>query len=112
MHLCKGETMAVQITFKRGDTLVLQNTITINAVPQDITNWTITSKVRHTGSNFVDELVVTKTDAVNGVYQLKKQDTTAWPTKTLLCDVQYTLPSGQIISTETFELPVVADVTY
>ena len=105
--------MTVSIPFKRGDTFILQNTVSINTAAQDITTWTITSKVRHTSSNFVDELTVTKTDAVNGVYQLKKQDTSLWPTKTLLCDVQYVIASsGQVISTETFEIPVVADVTY
>lgn len=102
----------VSISTKRGDSFVLQCTCSINAVAQDITNWTITSKVRHISSNFVDELVVTKTDAVNGIYQLKKQDTTLWPVKTLLCDIQMVLPSGQIISTETFELIIVADVTF
>ena len=104
--------MTVSIPFKRGDSFILQNTVSINSVAQDITDWTIISKVRHPSSNFVDDLVVTKTDAISGIYQLKKQDTTAWPTKTLLCDVQYTLGSGQIISTETFEIPVVADVSY
>lgn len=102
----------VSISAKRGDTLILQNSVSINAVAQDITDWTITSKVRHVGSNFVDELAVTKTDAVNGIYQLKKQDTSLWPVKTLVCDIQMVLPSGQVISTETFELVIVADVTF
>ncbi|MBL0304369.1 MAG: hypothetical protein IPQ23_22210 [Cytophagaceae bacterium] len=103
--------MTVSIPFKRGDTFVIQNTVSINSVAQDITNWTIASKVRQ-GSAFVDELVITKVDAVNGVFQVKKQDTTLWPAKTIQCDIQYTLASGQVISTETFDIAVAADVTF
>lgn len=107
--------MALSINFKRGDTFILQNTIKLDNVAQDITLWTIESKIRQ-GTAFVDTLTVTKIDAVNGVYQIKKADTSSWPAstspKSLSMDIQYTLPSGQIISTETFEIACVADVTY
>jgi len=103
--------MSISIPMKRGDTLILQNSVKIYDVAQDITSWEIQSKVRQ-GTTFVDTLTVTKIDAVNGVYQVKKADTTAWPAKTLSMDIQYTLPSGQITSTETFEIVCVADITY
>ena len=106
--------MTVQISFKQGDSFLLQGTVKIDDIVQDITNWTIKSKVKQS-STFTDTLVVTKTDAANGVYKLSKDDTTAWPSgltpKTILCDIEYILPSGQIISTETFEILCVSGVT-
>lgn len=105
----------ISISFKRGDTFILQNTVKIDDVVQDITLWTIESKIRQ-GSTFVDSLTVTKTDALRGVYQVKKTDTSAWPSgaspKSLSMDIQYTLPSGQVVSTETFEIACVSDITY
>lgn len=106
--------MAVQINFKQGDSFILQGTVKIDNVVQDITDWTIKSKVKQS-TTFTDTLVVTKTDPVSGVYQLTKNDTTSWPAgvtpKVILCDVEYQLPSGQIISTETFEILCVSGVT-
>ena len=107
--------MSISIPFKQGDTFVLECTVKINNVVQDITDWTIASKVKLTSANFADTLTVTKLDAANGVYQIKKQDTTAWPSgttpKSILCDVEYTLPNTQIISTETFTIACVSGVT-
>lgn len=107
--------MPIVINFKQGDTFVLECTVKIDSVLQDITSWTIASKVKLASANFEDSLVVTKTDAANGVYQLKKQDTTAWPAgtnpKNLICDVQYTLANGNIISTENFTIACVNGVT-
>lgn len=105
----------ISIPFKQGDTFVLECTVKIDNVVQDITNWTIASKVKLANPAFEDSLVVTKIDAVNGVYQLKKQDTTAWPAgtnpKNLICDVQYILANGNIISTENFTIACVNGVT-
>ena len=105
----------ISIPFKQGDTFVLECTVKIDSVAVDITGWTIASKVKLANPPFEDTLVVTKTDAANGVYQLKKQDTTAWPSgtnpKTLICDVQYTLANGNIISTENFTISCVTGVT-
>ena len=106
--------MALQIPFKQGDTFVLQGTVKVDNVVQDITNWSIASKVKQS-TTFTDTLTVTKTDPTNGVFQIKKDDTTAWPAgtspKTLLCDIEYTMPSGQILSTDTFEILCVSGVT-
>lgn len=102
--------MTIKVDFKTGDTFLLQCVVKIDNVVQDITDWTIACSVKQ-GSTFLDSCTITKLDAANGLYQIKKQDTTAWPAKTLLCDVQYTLPSSQIISTETFEIACVAGIT-
>ena len=105
----------IQIPLKQGDTFVLEGVVKINDVVQDISDWSVNSKVVLSAANFTDTLVVTKVDAVNGKYQLKKQDTTAWPSsasgKAILCDVEYVLPSTQILSTETFSILCVSGIT-
>ena len=102
--------MAIQLPIKQGDSFILDAVVKIDNVVQDITLWTIESDLKQ-GTVFTDTFVVTKTDAVNGKYRLTKMDTSLWPTKTISCDVQYTLPSGQVISTETFEIPCTAGIT-
>lgn len=108
--------MAIVINFKQGDTFVLECIVKIDNVVQNITDWTIASKVKLPSANFEDTLVVTKTDAINGVFQVKKQDTTAWPSglispKLILCDIEYTLGNGQIISTENFTIASTTGIT-
>lgn len=96
-----------KIIFKRGDTFSLQAT----ANGEDITSWTIQSQVREATGTLVSELVVTKTDAVNGEYSLTHSGaTTAWPIKVLYCDIQYTV-GGVIASTETLRIEVIEDIT-
>lgn len=98
--------MSVTIDIKQGDTLLLECVVKIDGVVQDITSWVIKSTVKYS-TTFVENLVVTKYDPTVGKFRISKADTTAWPArfdnpKQLLCDIEYTLPSGQIISTETF----------
>ncbi len=100
----------VSIPFKRGDTFLVQGTVSQDSVAQDISGWAVRSQVRD-GSTLVSELVVAITSAADGTYTLTKSDTTAWPVKTLSCDIQYTTASGQIVSTETFQIVVQADIT-
>ena len=108
--------MTISIPIKNGDTFVLQCVVSVDGVVVDITDWTIASKVKLSSANFEDTLVVTKTDAINGVFQVKKQDTTAWPSglsspKLILCDIEYTLGNGQIISTENFTIASTTGIT-
>lgn len=96
-----------KILFKRGDTFSLQAT----ANGEDITSWTIQSQIRDASGTLVSELVVTKTDAINGEYSLAHSGTTdAWPLKVLYCDIQYTV-GGVVASTETFRIEVIEDIT-
>lgn len=100
----------VTIPFKRGDTFLVEGSVSDNAVPVDLTGWTIRSQVRN-GEALVADLGVTITNAAAGQYQLTKNDTTSWPVKDLSCDIEYTTDSGQIVSTETFTISCKADVT-
>ncbi len=104
--------MGVTISLKRGDTFLVQATAQQDGSPQDLTGWTIRSQVRN-GSSLVAELSVIYTNPGAGQYRLTcpASVTHNWPIKLLDCDVEYTSPAGQVISTETFKIDVKADVT-
>lgn len=104
--------MSLTIPLKRGDTFVLEATAQQNGSPQDLTGWAIRSQVRN-GSNLVAELDVSYTDRKAGRYRLAclASATQDWPVKALDCDIEYTSPAGQVVSTETFKIDVKADVT-
>lgn len=104
--------MSLTIPLKRGDTFVLEATAQQNGSPQDLTGWAIRSQV-HNGSNLVAELDVSYTDRDAGRYRLAcpASATQDWPVKALDCDIEYTSPAGQVVSTETFKIDVKADVT-
>ena len=96
---------------KRGDSFIVEAALTQNGEPQDLTGWSIRSQVRR-GNKLVAELAVEYVDRPTGVYRLSAPEGTAeWPVGTLRSDIEYTMPSGQIASTETFEFECVEDVT-
>ena len=94
------------ITIKRGDTLFLQCSVASNSLPQSLQNWQIKSTVKY-GPRQVSNLTVTKT---SDSFTLQGS-TTNWPVGVLQCDIQYTTDAGVVISTETFNITVVQDVT-
>lgn len=104
--------MTVAVPFKRGDTFLLEGVVSINSVAQDITGWTIRAQVRN-GAILVEALTVEYTDRSAGKFRLRANPvaTELWPVKELDCDIEYTLASGQVVSTETFKVNVKADVT-
>jgi len=105
----------ITVPFKRGDWFVAACTYAdkvdeSTTTPIDLTGWTVASQVRYKGT-LVSALTVTVTDAAAGAFQLEAQSTQDWPAKELACDIQYTAPSGQVMSTETFAINCVADET-
>ncbi|TXH14731.1 MAG: hypothetical protein E6R03_08635 [Hyphomicrobiaceae bacterium] len=102
----------ITLDFKRGDTFLLQAVGTVDDVGQDMTNWSVAAQVRN-GSSLLHNLTLTWVDRPNGIYQLScaPVNTATWPVKLLVCDIQYTTASGQVISTETFGINNIADVT-
>lgn len=90
----------------------MRGVVSQDGVPQDITDWEILCQVRKSASkDVISQGIVTKTDAVNGEYEIEVADTTLWPVATLVCDIQYTLDTDQIVSTETFNIGCVADIS-
>lgn len=102
----------ITLNFKRGDTFIVQGAVTVSDLAQSLSGWTIASQVRN-GSALLTSLTVTWVNQANGTYQLSAAPaaTVNWPIKLLSCDIQYTSPSGQVISTDTFGINCQADVT-
>lgn len=102
----------ITLNFKRGDTFIVQGQVTVNDAAQSLTGWTVASQVRN-GTSLLTTLTVTWVNQAGGIYQLSAAPnaTASWPIKMLSCDIQYTSPSGQVISTETFGINCQADVT-
>ena len=105
------------ISLKRGNTFVIPKIIfwkdktKNNEEPQDLTGVTIRSSLKK-GSTLVAELVPTVIDAFTGEFSLGYGGTTRdWPVGLLSCDIEFTLNTGQIISTATFNVEVTKNVT-
>ncbi len=105
----------VRIPFKRGDTFLLEGVLSSSGTPQDMTGWTVRAQAR--AGTLVIEFDVEYTNRAIGVYRLRKahdaavNPTTGWPVKVIQCDIEYVSAAGQVMSTETFEIDVLADVT-
>ena len=101
------------IKIKRGDTFKLTNVVTNEGTALDIsTGWSIRSQIRK-DDVLIDELVPLITDGVNGVYTLTESSTgvtESWEVGFYECDIEYTV-SGEVLSTETFMIEVVKDIT-
>lgn len=99
------------VRFKRGDTFLLQGVVRVpdaedldaRGKPRmkeaDLAEWGIRSQLR-LGDKLITEFVIEKrADISPGAYTLRSDDTQSWPVSSqLVFDVQYTLPTGQIIS--------------
>ncbi len=102
----------VSIRFKRGDSFILEGVVSDGVTPVDLTSWQVKAQIRRDGL-FVAELDVTFPSRPTGVYRLSAAPaaTAAWPSGKLQADVEYTTASGQVVSTETFEIDCLAGVT-
>ena len=106
MNKTEGAVAMSNITIKRGDTLFLQCSVASNSLPQSLQNWQIKSTVKY-GPRPVANLTVTKS---SDSFTLQGS-TASWPIGVLQCDIQYTTDAGVVISTETFNITTVQDVT-
>lgn len=111
--------MALQKTqpFKRGDTFSATCTYQVSGVPTALSTQTIASQLRTEAGKLVSNLLVTKEpdqSANPGKFTL----TLATPTdsrnfpapENIYCDIQVT-DNGTTVSTSTFIIPVVVDIT-
>lgn len=97
------------ISHKRGDTFKLTCTTDVT-----LTGYTIASQVRDPSFKLIGALTVTITQTTpTGAYTLTYPTGTAeWPIGVLDCDIQYTDGTGFVVSTETFKINVLRDVTH
>lgn len=98
--------------FKRGATFSLACTWKVSGVPTPITGLTITSQLRQSNGTLVDNLrvVADTTDATKFALVPTNPDTSTWPVGLLLCDIK-TIVDGIERSSETFQIPVIEEVT-
>lgn len=100
------------INVKRGDTFIIQVAVKQDNIPIDITGWSVKSQLKK-GSTLVETLDFTAVDMPNGIYELSSpaSKTELWPVGVLDCDIQYTTLTPQVISTDTFQVNVIKDIT-
>ncbi|CAB4125015.1 hypothetical protein UFOVP59_67 [uncultured Caudovirales phage] len=107
------------ISHKQGDTFSASCVWTDStSTAINLTGYTITSQVRVlSGVIFVDTLSVTITSAVNGAFTVSATPsaTASWPVTTgqynrMFCDIQFS-KAGVVVSSETFEIIVVKEIT-
>lgn len=108
---------ATMITFRhiRGDTWSQTGVAGIRTPDGaliDLTGWQLRSQARKKDDGaLVCEFTCTLVNPITQVYRMEKQVTTDWPTEVLLADVQFTSPTGFVVSTPTFAIDVKEDQT-
>lgn len=99
--------------FKHGDTFTLACTYKLDGVPASLTGKTLASQIRTIAGELVAGLTVTQGNQITspGSFTLTAAaGTAAWPVAGLRCDIQIT-EGATIISSDTFLVPVVQDIT-
>ena len=84
------------------------------AIVVDITGWTMTSQIRWY-NQLIDTPTITVLDAVLGRFSLALSytNTALWTAnRNLSCDIEFTMPTYGVVSSETFIIKVKKDVTY
>jgi len=101
------------ITHKRGDTLEWVVSLTQNGSVVDITGWTITSQIRQE-TTLTDSLTVVIVSLENGQFNLSATpvQTASWSLGSHSVDVEFIDAGGFVVSSQTFTLQLVRDITY
>lgn len=99
----------------RGDTFALTGEVhvTVNGQRQlDLTGYQGRSQVRDTRGQLVAELGFAWLDASLSLVALTAPGSTAeWPVGGADMDIQFTAPSGDVVSTQRTRFQIIADVT-
>lgn len=101
--------------FRRGDTFLFAGPVSIKingTVTTDLTGWAARSQIRTTTGKLVAELDVEWLDYSPAALSLRSPDpTTEWPLGPARIDVQFTAPTGEIVSTPCQQFEIKLDVT-
>ncbi len=104
-----------ELPLKRGDTLNINcSVVGEDNLPMDLTGYTISCHVRAEFGKLVQKLTIIETDLPEGEYTLwtDAEKTALWPLGLLYSDIEYIMPGGRVVSTETFHVRVFKDWTY
>jgi|TARA_R110000787_G_scaffold267515_1_gene373880 hypothetical protein len=101
------------ITHKRGDTLEWVVALTQDGAVVDITGWTISSQIRQ-DTTLIDNLTVIIVNAANGEFNLTATttQTASWTLGSHSIDIEFIDTSAFVVSSQTFTLQLVRDITY
>jgi hypothetical protein len=101
------------ITHKRGDTFEVLVEVALNGQIVDLTGWTIRSQIRDGAKNLLKELDIDPVDLAQGQFLMTATDTETrqWPPASYSCDIEFIDPAGFVISSDTFPVTVLRDVT-
>lgn len=101
--------------FYRGDTFLFAGPVSakVNGVETtDLTDWTARSQIRTSDGTLISELVVTWLTRSPAALQVESPDpTTDWPIGDAKIDVEFTTPTGKIVSTAPQTFKIGTDVT-
>lgn len=99
--------------FKAGDTFILTCNYAIGKNPEPLPPG-IRSQIRTPDGVLVAELALNVISQDDGVFTLRTDTTQTWfdISDTMFCDVQFTDADGVVFSTNTYEVPVIQDVTH
>jgi len=83
-----------------------------SAITVDITGWTITAQLR-IGDKLTGEFTVVISDESGGFFRLEAEPslTQTWRCREHQCDIQFDRPGSGVVSSETFIVEVMKDVT-
>lgn len=98
--------------FKRGDTVLLACEARDAAgTLVDLAGTSIRAQVRMPDGQMLADMVVTRLPSLGSFELSLSTATTQWPVGAYECDIEYTSPDGFVVSTQTFGLTLVKDVT-
>ena len=101
------------IAHKRGDTFEIIVEFTLNGQVQDLTGWGIRSQIRDGNKALLKELDIVEIDFSEGTFALNcpASETVNWSPATYQCDIEFIDPSGFVVSSDTFAVNVIRDIT-
>lgn len=100
--------------FKQGDTFDYSGPVEVlddDDQPVDLTGWSVASTVIFPDQKKSYPLTTVWLAGAFTHIRITAGDTSLWPVATAEIDVQFTSPSGHIVSTETVQFKVICDVT-
>lgn len=103
----------MSLRHKQGDTFEWVVTLTDDAQPVDITSWGIRAHIRN-NDTLIAALTITKTDATGGVFTASATaaQTDTWTAGAHQCDIEFTDASSVVLSTDTFDVTILEDISH
>jgi hypothetical protein len=101
------------ITHKRGDTFEVVVDFTLNGQVQNLTGWQIRAQIRDTQKVLLKELEVVRINDSQGRFSLNcsSEETEDWVPTTYQCDIEFIDPFDFVVSSDTFAVSVIRDIT-